>query len=62
MEQVKTTLRPRGRFGLSDITLESGSLSQGLNNVMGRVLCLADTLNMSGYVDLLTRAGMTLRL
>ena len=28
---------------------------------MGRVLCLADALNVAGYVDLLTRAGMTLR-
>jgi len=28
---------------------------------VGRVLCLADALNVAGYVDLLTRAGMTLR-
>ena len=35
VEQVKTTLRPGGRFGLSDVTLEPVILPQGLNNVVG---------------------------
>lgn len=61
VDQVKTVLRPGGRFGLSDVTVEPGSLPEGLNNVVGRVLCLADALSVNGYVDLLTGAGMTLK-
>jgi arsenite methyltransferase len=60
VEQVKTTLRPGGRCGLSYVTLEPTILPQGLNNVVGRFLCLADTLYVAGYVYLLTRAGMSL--
>ena len=60
MERVKTVLHPGGRFGLSDVTVEPGSLPQGLNNLVGRVLCLADALSVAGYVDLLTQSGMTL--
>ena len=59
--QVKSVLRPGGRFGLSDVTVEPGSLPERLNNVVGRVLCLADALSVAGYVDLLTRSGMILQ-
>lgn len=54
-------LRPGGRFGLSDVTVEPGSLPQGLNNVLGRVPCSAGALSVSGHGDLLRQSGMTLR-
>ena len=60
VEQVKTTLQPGERCGLSYVTLEPTILPQGLNNVVGRFFCLADTLYVAGYVYLLTRAGISL--
>ena len=61
VKQVKGVLRPGGRFGLSDVTVEPGSLPQGLNNVVGQVLCLADALSVAGYENLLTHGGMKLQ-
>ena len=54
-------LRPGGRFGLSDVTVEPGCLPVELGGVLGRVLCLADAPTVEGYIRLLHQGGLTLR-
>ena len=58
VQQVKKALRPGGRFGLSDVTVEPGSLPDELNGVVGQILCLSGAPNADGYVQLLQDAGM----
>ena len=60
VQQVKNALRPGGKFGLSDVTVEPGSLPDALNGVVGQILCLSSALNADGYVHLLQDAGMIL--
>ena len=60
VQQVKKALRPGGKFGLSDVTVEPGSLPEELNGVVGQILCLSGALNADGYAHLLQDAGMIL--
>ena len=52
-------LRPGGRFGLSDVTIEPGSLPPELEGELGQVLCLTSALTADGYVELLEAGGFT---
>ncbi|PKB82115.1 MAG: hypothetical protein BZY88_05270 [SAR202 cluster bacterium Io17-Chloro-G9] len=53
-------LKPGGRLGLSDMTVEAGALPEELQGYLGQVLCLAQALNVSGYVGLLEGGGLTI--
>ena len=53
-------LQPGGRFGLSDVTLEPGSLPAELQGTLGQLLCLTDALTLEGYAGLLEAAGLAL--
>jgi len=57
-------LRPGGKFGLSDVTIEPGALPAELERDLGQVLCMADALTADGYVELLEegRFSVTTRL
>jgi len=50
-------LRPGGRFGLSDVTIEPDSLPPELEGELGQVLCMTSALTAGGYVDLLEDGG-----
>ena len=60
VDEVGRMLRPGGRFGLSDVTVEPNSLPEELGGTVGRMLCLADALPVDGYVGLLQAAGFRL--
>ena len=50
-------LKPGSRFGLSDVTIEPGSLPTELQGDLGQVLCMTSALTADGYVDLLEDGG-----
>lgn len=50
-------LKPGGRFGLSDVTIEPGALPDELQGDLGQVLCMTSALTADGYVDLLEDGG-----
>lgn len=52
-------LKPGGRFGLSDVTIEPGVLPEELEGDLGQVLCMTNALTADGYVDLLEKGGFT---
>ncbi len=52
-------LRPGGRFGLSDVTIEPDSLPPELEGELGQVLCMTSALTADGYVGLLEDGGFT---
>ena len=60
VEQAARLLRPGGRFGLSDVTVEPGCLPPELDGTIGQLLCLTDALTLEGYRGLLEAAGLTL--
>ena len=51
-------LRPGGRIGISDVTVEPGHLPAQLNNSLGQMLCVTGALGKDQYGSLLTEAGM----
>lgn len=57
--EVYRLLRPGGVIGLSDVTVEPGSLPPELDGTVGMMLCLADALTADGYPDLLAAGGFT---
>ncbi len=60
VSEAASLLRPGGRFGLSDVTLEPGSLPEELDGTLGQLLCLTDALTVDGYRSLLTGGGLVL--
>ena len=60
VNEVVSLLRPGGRFGLSDVTVEPDSLPKEFNGTLGQLLCLTDALNVQGYVRLLENSGLDL--
>lgn len=52
-------LKPGGRVGLSDVTIEPGALPPELEGELAQVLCLTSALTSGGYVDLLEDGGFT---
>ena len=53
VEETVSLLRPGGRFGLSDVTVEPNCLPEEMDGNLGQLLCLTDALPVSGYVELL---------
>ena len=60
VSEIVSLLRPGGRFGLSDVTVEPDSLPKELDGTLGQLLCLTDALNVRGYVQLLEDSGLDL--
>ena len=60
VREVRRTLRSGGRFGISDVTVECGSLPVELPPSVGQMLCLTAALDTGGYARLLEREGMEL--
>ena len=58
--QAARLLRPGGRFGLSDVTVEPGCLPPELDGTLGQLLCLTDALTLEGYSGLLEAAGLAM--
>ena len=58
VREVRNLLRPGGKFGLSDVTVEPGSLPSELEGTVGQVLCLANALPVGGYVGLLEEGDL----
>ena len=52
-------MKPGSNFGMSDVSVEPGTLPEELEGYLGQVLCLAHALNVPGYVQLLERGGLT---
>ncbi len=61
IKEAVRILRPGGSLGLSDVTVEPGSLPTELEGTVGRLFCLADALNAAGYAGLLESGGLTVR-
>ena len=59
VSEAARLLKPGGRFGLSDVTIEPGSLPQELAGVLGQVLCMTSALTSDGYLNLLEKGGFT---
>jgi ubiquinone/menaquinone biosynthesis C-methylase UbiE len=59
MTETARLLKPGGRFGLSDVTIEPGVLPEELEGDLGQVLCMTNALTAGGYVDLLEKGGFT---
>ncbi|MXZ90210.1 MAG: class I SAM-dependent methyltransferase [Chloroflexi bacterium] len=57
IREVRRLLRPGGVIGLSDVTVEPGSLPPELDSTVGMMLCLTDALPAGGYQTLLESAG-----
>ena len=58
--EVARLLRPGGKFGVSDVTVEPACLPEELTGGIAQMLCLAGALPVSGYGDLLNSGGLTL--
>ena len=56
--QAAALLRPGGRMGISDVTVEPGFLPEELNTSLGQMLCVTGALGTEGYADLLSHAGL----
>ena len=57
IRDVCRLLRPGGVIGLSDVTVQPGSLPPELDGTVGMMLCLTDALPANGYPDLLESGG-----
>ena len=57
ISRVRRLLRPGGVIGISDVTVEPGSLPPELDGTVGMMLCLTDALPADGYHSLLKRCG-----
>ena len=55
--EVSRLLKPGGVIGLSDVTVEPGSLPPQLDSTVGMMLCLTDAMSSRGYTDLLESGG-----
>jgi arsenite methyltransferase len=51
-------LRPGGRIGITDVTVEPDGLDPELRGLAARVACLADARTPDGYEKILTAAGL----
>ncbi|MFQ6027941.1 MAG: class I SAM-dependent methyltransferase, partial [Dehalococcoidia bacterium] len=60
LREAARLLRPGGFLGLSDVTVEPGSLPPELDNSLGQMLCLCDALSVTGYQELIGEAGLHL--
>ncbi|MFW9806545.1 MAG: class I SAM-dependent methyltransferase [Candidatus Thorarchaeota archaeon] len=61
VQEIKRVLKPRGIFGLNDVTVQSQDiLDEELRSLLGRVACVADALSSEEYVHLFEKAGFKL--
>lgn len=60
VEETASLLRPGGRFGLSDVTVEPNCLPSEMDGTLGQLLCLTDALTVNGYVELMETSGLKL--
>ena len=60
VRQIADLLRPGGRFGLSDVALDTGSLPSELDGTLGQLLCMTNALDVPGYQELLQDGGLDL--
>ncbi len=58
--EVSRLLRPGGRLGVSDVTVEPGTLPEELNGILGQILCVADAPPVEGYRKLFNADGLSL--
>lgn len=58
VEETARLLRPGGRFGLSDVTVEPNCLPPEIYGTLGQLLCLTDALTVGGYVELMQASGL----
>ncbi len=61
VQEMRRLLRPGGRLGLSDVTVEPGYLPEELEGNLGQVLCLSGALSVNGYRQLLRDGGLELQ-
>ena len=61
VQEVRRLLRPGGILGISDMTVEPGSLPGELEGNLGQVLCLSGALSAGGYRQLLKDGGFALQ-
>jgi SAM-dependent methyltransferase len=60
--EMARVLRPGGRLGLTDVTLDRQRLHPDLASLAGWVSCLADARSVADYRQLLESAGLTVTL
>lgn len=58
--ELARVLRPRGRLGITDVTLDHTRLDPELASLAGWVACLADARPVAEYVALLAGAGLAI--
>lgn len=56
LEEMCRVLKPGGRIAISDFFLEA-PIPSSLDNLLGRILCIAGAPSADGYRESLTRAG-----
>ncbi len=59
VDGFRHALRPAGRVGIADVTLEPGGLPSELDTPIGRVACIAGARPASAYARLLRQGGFT---
>ena len=60
--EMARVLKPGGRVGLTDVTLDRRRLDPALASLAGWVACVADALPLGDYCRLLERAGLEVTL
>ena len=60
VQEMVRLLRPGGKLGVSDVTVESGCLPEELKGGWGRMLCLADAPPVGGYRELMDTSELDL--